>query len=116
MSIDPAANTQSGQSTTHVTVQDHDGTIMWQFLADRHQSLLESAEAADIDIGYSCRSGACFACACKVQKGLEWVDIGQFGVPLVDLEDEEDILTCVAGIRDERWLDWQDHEVVIKRM
>ena len=71
MSIDPTTSTQSGQSTTHVTVEDHDGTIMGQFLADRHQSLLESAEGAGIDIGYSCRSGACYSCMCKVQKGLD---------------------------------------------
>ena len=116
MSIDLESNNQSWQSQTQVTVKDHDGTVMWQFMADRHQSLLESAEAADIDIGYSCRSGACYACACKVEKGLEWVDIGQFGVPLVDLEEEEDILTCVAGVRDERWHDWQAHEVSITRM
>ncbi len=115
MSIDPTVAAPSAQSTTHVTVQDHDGTVMGQFLADRHQSLLESAEWAGIDIGYSCRSGACYSCMCKVQKGLEWVDIGQFGVPLIDLEDEEDVLTCVAGIRDEWRLDWQEHELVIKR-
>jgi len=44
---------------------------MGEFLADRHQSLLESAEAVGIDIGYSCRSGACYACACHVDQGLE---------------------------------------------
>gem|GEM_PF-2484921 len=85
-------------------------------MADRHQSLLESAEAAGIDIGYSCRSGACYSCMCKVQKGLDGVDIGQFGVPLIDLEDEEDVLTCVAGIRDEWWHDGCDHELVIRRV
>jgi len=108
-------SSQSNQSTTQVTVHDHDGTVMWQFMADRHQSLLESAEAAGIDIGYSCRSGACYACACKVDKGMEILDIGQFWVPLVDLEDD-DILTCVCGIRDEQWQDWQAHEVSITRM
>ena len=115
MSTDSTTNTQSGKNITHVTVQDHDGSVLGEFLADRHQSLLESAEAAGIDIGYSCRSGACYACACKVTKGIEWLDIGQFGVPLVDLE-EDDVLTCVCGVRDERWLDWQEHQVIIKRM
>lgn len=105
-------NTQWGQ--TQVTVHDNDGTVMWQFMADRHQSLLESAESVGIDIGYSCRSGACYACACTVQEGMQGLDIGQFGVPLVDLE-EEDVLTCVAGIRDERWMDWQNHEVSITK-
>jgi len=102
-------------SQVHVTVQDHDGSVMGEFLADRHQSLLESAEAVGIDIGYSCRSGACYACACHVDQGLEWLDIGQFGIPLVDLE-EEDVLTCVCGVRDERWYDGENHEVVITRM
>lgn len=105
-------------TTTHtadpiIHVLDRDGTKLWSFPASKHESILDSAEKHGIDIGYSCRSGACFACACHVEKWFSQIDIGKFGYPLVDV-DEQDCLTCISGLMDEaRWM--EDNEIVIKR-
>ncbi len=96
-----------------IRVIDRDGTELWSFPASKHESILDTAEKHGIDIGYSCRSGACFSCACHVQKWFQHVDIGKFGYPLVDV-DEWDCLTCISGLMDEaRGMEWD--EIVIKK-
>lgn len=96
-----------------IRVLDRDGTELWSFPASKHESILDVAEKHGIDIWYSCRSGACFACACHVEKWFPQVDIGKFGYPLVDV-DEWDCLTCISGLMDEaRWMEW--NEIVVKK-
>lgn len=80
-----------------VVVQNHDWSVLWEFMADYQNSILEQAEAVWIDIWYSCRSWACYACACKVVAWSDKIDIWQYWIPLVDLE-EDDILSCVAWL------------------
>ena len=46
-----------------IRVLDRDGVDMGSFEASKHESILDTAEKNGIDIWYSCRSGACFACA-----------------------------------------------------
>lgn len=96
-----------------IRVIDRDGQDLWLFPASKHESILDTAEKHNIDIGYSCRSGACFACACHVQSGYPHIDIGKFGYPLVDV-DEWDCLTCISGINDDAW-DWPQKEIIIKK-
>lgn len=96
-----------------VRVQDRDGTTMWSFGASQHESILDTAEKHGIDIGYSCRSGACFACACHVKQGYEHIDMGKFGYPLVDV-DEGDCLTCIGGISDDA-RSGEPKEIIIKK-
>lgn len=108
---DQVAAKQKDQVMIHV--QDRDGTTMWSFAASQHESILDTAEKHDIDIGYSCRSGACFACACHVKQGYEHIDMGKFGYPLVDV-DEGDCLTCIGGISDDA-RSGEPKEIIIKK-
>lgn len=73
------------------------------------------AEDQNFEIPSSCRSGACFVCAAKVLKGAECIDIGKMGVPLVDI-DEDQILTCIGGIKSECFKDGKVHEVVLEKL
>ena len=103
----------SNNTDPMVHVLDRDGTELWSFPASKHESILDTAEKHWIDIWYSCRSGACFACACHVQKWFQQVDIGKFGYPLVDVDDG-DCLTCISGLMDEaRGMEW--NEIIIKK-
>lgn len=96
-----------------ITVIDNDGTELWSFPASKHESILDTAEKHGIDIGYSCRSGACFSCACHIQSNPADIDIGKFGYPLVDV-DEGDCLACISGVVDEVWgMEWND--IIIKK-
>lgn len=69
-----------------VHVVDREQQPLGSFVYDHHMSLLEAAEKNNISIGYSCRSGACFACACHVVVGADLVDVGRRDMPLVDVE------------------------------
>lgn len=95
--IDLHTTYQETVSWTKIIIQNHDQSVLGEFMADYNSSILEQAEAIWIDIWYSCRSWACYACACKVIQWSDQIDIWQYGIPLVDLE-EDDILSCVAGL------------------
>lgn len=101
------------QATITIKVLDRDGSHLWSFPASRHESILDTAEKHNIDIWYSCRSGACFACACHVQWWMESIDLGKFGYPLVDV-DEGDCLTCIGWVADDA-RDGDDKEITIKK-
>ncbi len=101
------------QSPVMIRVLDRDGSVLGSFAASQHESILDTAEKNNIDIGYSCRSGACFACACHVQQWQEYIDIGKFGYPLVDVE-EEDCLTCIGWIMDDA-RSGSPKEIIIKK-
>jgi ferredoxin len=63
--------------------------------ADPGITLLESAEAAGIELPSSCRNGTCRTCLCRMTRGqvryrIEWPGVS------VDEKDEGWILPCVA--------------------
>lgn len=92
-----------------VTILDRDGSDLGSFHMDSKKSILENAEENGIDIWYSCRSGACFACGCHIVAGKQYVDIGKFDIPLVDVE-EDDCLSCISGVDDNF-----DGEIILKK-
>lgn len=86
---------------------------IWQW--SKTKTLLESAEDAGVSIPSSCRSGACFVCAARVKEGMEFLDIGKFWLPLVDI-DEDQVLTCVCGIKDDVFLSSWFHKIVLEKL
>ena len=63
-------------------------TLNWQ---DSDGTILEFAEANEIDADFSCRQGICLTCMCKIRKGEVEYEEPPAGTP-----DEGSVLICVA--------------------
>lgn len=54
-------------------------------------------------------------CAAQVVEGQDYLDIGKFGLPLVDIEEDQ-VLTCVCGIKDSVFSNKNLAKIVIKKL
>jgi len=98
----------------NLTITDSEGKKHRLVLTrdDETKSILDVAEEHDIELPYSCRSGACFSCAAGVNKWNNLLEKEKTGEQLVDIEDTE-VLTCICGIKKEAFEGDEDKEVEV---
>jgi ferredoxin len=84
----------------------------YAFEGKEGSTVLEQLEAAGISAPYSCRSGTCNVCSCKVSDGNFFIDHEAFGKRLAD-PGKGRLLTCIAGFKKRFLEDAEAHEVVI---
>ena len=98
-----------------VKLKDPQGTIILEFEANGTQPLLDQMEELAFDMPYSCRAGACMTCAVVVKSGIECVDQILGGEKFIDTDDDQ-ILTCIAGVKEEFVKSDKQLELVIEMM
>jgi len=88
--------TQDKKATINVT--DIHGKVHTFFLdQDEEKSITDLAEENGVELPWSCRSGACFACCATVSKGKEHLDQNKTWEMLIDVDDDE-VLTCICWV------------------
>lgn len=105
-----------------VIIQDLDWNEISQFPWHQHKSIAQMAEDNWVEIPVSCCAGACFVCAAQIKKWHDDIDIGKLGIPLVDIEQDEEtwkykeMLTCIGWIKAWCFTDDQYHEIVLQKL
>ena len=68
------------------------------------ESIIDIGEEQWVDLPYSCRSGACFACSWTVIKGEEYINPQKTWDQLIDT-DEWEVLCCIAWVKPQAYED-----------
>jgi ferredoxin len=81
-----------------VLIRDAQGAELLRFQANGEDTILEQAEAHNLDIPFACRAGACLSCVATIKSGGEHVIETLKGDKLIETEDNQ-CLTCIAGVK-----------------
>lgn len=98
-----------------VILKSPDGKVLITFDANADQTLVEQMEDRAFDMPYSCRAGSCMTCCVVVKQGIELVDETLGGDKFIDT-DEDQILSCIAGINKEAVEDTEKHTLEIEML
>jgi ferredoxin len=84
----PAASGDEGIAAAEIVFTKSGKTLTWH---EGEGSILEFAEANDLDPAYSCRAGICGTCQCKIQAG----EVTYQEPPTAEI-DEGAVLICIS--------------------
>jgi len=98
-----------------ITVQWNDWTEVGSFQAKKWETIMALAQANNVEIPFSCGAGACGLCLCYIVSWWEYIN-KEYTTPSFMQLDEDQVLTCIAAIKDECFDDENANiEIVLKR-
>ena len=98
-----------------ITVQWSDWTEIGSFAAKKWETIMSLAQANNVEIPFSCGAGACGLCLCYIVQWWEYIN-KEYTTPSFMHLDEDQVLTCIAAIKDEYFDDENVNiEIVLKR-
>lgn len=84
-----------------LVLKDPTGKILLELKgANADETIIEQLEQEAFDMPYSCRAGSCITCAVIVLKGKKHINEQLGGEKFIETDDDQ-ILTCIAGLREE---------------
>jgi len=98
-----------------ITVQWSDWAEIGSFTAKKGETIMALAQANSVEIPFSCGAGACGLCLCYIVKGWEYIN-KEYTTPSFMQLDEDQVLTCIAAVKDECFDDENANiEIILKR-
>ena len=98
-----------------ITVQWSDWTEIGSFAAKKWETIMALAQANSVEIPFSCWAWACGLCLCYIIKGWEYINKAYTTPSFMEL-DEDQVLTCIAAVKDECFDDENTNvEIILKR-
>lgn len=95
-----------------ITVQAANWETLWTFNAEKWKMITALATENDVEIPMSCGAWACGLCLCEIVEWWEFIDKWN---GFMALEDNQ-VLTCIATIKDDCFDNNVAWNVVIKRV
>ena len=98
-----------------ITVQWNDWTEIGSFAAKKWETIMALAQANNVEIPFSCGAGACGLCLCYIVQWWEYIN-KEYTTPSFMQLDEDQVLTCIAAVKDECFDDENANiEIILKR-
>ena len=97
-----------------ITVQSKDWTELWTFAAEKWKVFTTLATENWVEIPMSCGSWACGMCLCEILEWVEYINKAYSMPGFMELEENQ-VLTCIAAVKDEYFDDSTEAEIVLKR-
>ena len=95
----------------NITVLSKEWVELWTFPAEKGEMITTLATKNWIEIPMSCWAGACWLCLCEIVQWGQYIDKWNW---FMALEDDQ-VLTCIATIKEEYLGDDISDTVIIKR-
>ena len=107
-------NPNNGSHSIRITVQATDWSDLGSFEAKKWETIMSLAQANSVEIPFSCGAWACGLCLCEIVEWVEYINKAYSMPGFMELEENQ-VLTCIAAIKDECFDDNVEGKVVLKR-
>ena len=98
-----------------ITVRWNDWTVLGSFDAKKWGTIMALAQANSVEIPFSCGAWACGLCLCYIVQWWEYINKAYTTPSFMEL-DEDQVLTCIAAVKDECFDDENTNiEIILKR-
>ncbi len=98
-----------------LVVKDSSDEIIFEQKLEGGQNFLDECAENDVDLPFSCHAGACMSCAAQITAGMEHVNSTLDGDQYIET-DEDVVLTCVAGPKQESIDSKEDYKIEFTMM